>query len=62
MTRWFTPTSLQFSSSSWNQSRFRSKKNHRHVKQYQLLNELAHGSTCIVYLALDTKSKKHYVN
>ncbi|ORZ15663.1 kinase-like domain-containing protein [Absidia repens] len=64
MTRWFSPTSLQFSSSSWNQSRFRSKTipstKYRHVKHYRLLKEIAHGSTCIVYLALDTKSRKLY--
>ncbi|KAI8334413.1 kinase-like domain-containing protein [Chlamydoabsidia padenii] len=62
MTRWFNPASLHFSSSSWNHSPFRTRKSsqYRHVKHYRLLYELAQGSTCIVYLALDTKTKKYY--
>ncbi|ORZ11093.1 kinase-like domain-containing protein [Absidia repens] len=65
MTRWFHPSTLDFTSSSWNQSRFRTKKthsskHHRHVKNYQLLRELTQGSTCTIYLALDTKTKKRY--
>ncbi|KAI8331180.1 kinase-like domain-containing protein [Chlamydoabsidia padenii] len=64
MTRWFSPTILQFTSTSWHHSPVQTEKpthssaKHRHVKHYRLLQKLAHGSTCTVYLALNTKTRK----
>ncbi|KAI8076854.1 kinase-like domain-containing protein [Halteromyces radiatus] len=64
MTRWFHPISFQLATTSWAHSRFKTKKNfntkYRHVKHYRLLCEISHGSTGIVYLALDTKTKQLY--
>ncbi|CAO3626443.1 unnamed protein product [Cunninghamella blakesleeana] len=62
MTRWFNPTLIQLTSSTWkNKSTKRFKPHYRSVKHYRIIKELAKGSTGMVYLAINVYTRNYYI-
>ncbi|KAI9303283.1 kinase-like domain-containing protein [Cunninghamella echinulata] len=60
MTRWFNPTLIHLSSSTWINTTSRFKPLYKPVKHYRIIKELAKGSTGTIYLAINVYTKKYY--
>ncbi|CAO3617135.1 unnamed protein product [Cunninghamella echinulata] len=60
MTRWFNPTLIHLSSSTWINTTSRFKPLYKPIKHYRIIKELAKGSTGTIYLAINVYTKKYY--